>query len=70
MDVMFFKTKHNTIILYQQLSSWDKTYCMGWLGMDPLENLNGMIYNILKTYKQASKLACHNIVFFNLHVSV
>ena len=40
---MFFKTKHNTIILYQQLSSWDKIFCLGWpvgwSDMHTLENL-------------------------------
>ena len=36
---MLFKTKHNQIIFYQLLSSWYKTFCMGWPGMYPLENL-------------------------------
>ena len=36
---MMFLTKHKQIVIYQQLSSWDKTLCVGWLGMHPLEIL-------------------------------
>ena len=39
--VNVFKTKYTKIIFYQQLSSRDKTVCVGWLGMHPQENLYG-----------------------------
>ena len=38
---MFFKTKHNQIYLYQQLSSRDNTFCVGGLGVHPMENIYG-----------------------------
>ena len=41
--MLFFKTKQNYIILCQQLSSWDKTFCVGW----PLGNLYEMEVNNL-----------------------
>ena len=37
--IMFFKQKTTWIILYQQLSSLDETFRVGWPGMHPLENL-------------------------------
>ena len=37
--IIFFETKHNLIILNQQLSNPDQTICVGWPGMHPLENL-------------------------------
>ena len=39
-DVLY--TIHNLIILYQQLSSWDLTFCVNWPGMHTLENLYGI----------------------------
>ena len=41
--MLFFKTKQNYIILCQQLSSWDKTFCVGL----PLGNLYEMEVNNL-----------------------
>ena len=39
-----FLTKHNQIILYQQLSSQDKTFCVCRPGKHPQENLYGGKY--------------------------
>ena len=44
---MVQKTKHNQIIIYQQQSSWDQTFCVGWPGMHPLENLQGVTAQVV-----------------------